>query len=76
MMLEMTEAYNAAQWRARAEEASAVADGMKDPEARRTMERIAAGYRNLAEQAQRVAAEARSGPVGRSGIIIIPRSQE
>ena len=43
--------YDAEHWRSHAEEALVVAEGMRDPEARRIMESVAASYLNLAEQA-------------------------
>ena len=48
--------YTAKHWHDRAEEALAVANGMKNPEAKRTMENIAAGHQNLAERAECAAA--------------------
>ena len=43
--------YDAAHWESNAERALAVARGMRDPEARRIMENLAAGYRHWAEEA-------------------------
>ena len=40
-------------WRSRAEEARSVAEQLSDPEAKRTMLRIAAEYELLAERAER-----------------------
>jgi hypothetical protein len=40
-------------WRSRAEEARSVAEQLSDPEAKRTMLRIAGDYELLAEQAER-----------------------
>ena len=40
-------------WRSRAEEARSVAEQLSDPEAKRTMLRIATEYELLAEQAER-----------------------
>jgi hypothetical protein len=40
-------------WRSRAEEGRSVAEQLSDPEAKRTMLRIAADYELLAEQAER-----------------------
>jgi hypothetical protein len=39
-------------WRRRAEEARTVAEQLADPEAKRTMARIAADYERLAERAE------------------------
>jgi hypothetical protein len=39
-------------WRQRAEEARAIADGIADPEAKRTMLGIAQGYERLAQRAE------------------------
>jgi hypothetical protein len=39
-------------WRSRAEEARAVAEQLSDPEAKRTMLRIAADYEQLAERTE------------------------
>jgi hypothetical protein len=38
-------------WRDHAEEAQAIADGMRNPSTKATMEQVARGYDNLAEQA-------------------------
>ena len=42
-------------WRGRAEEARTVADGMHDPEARSVMLKVAQGYDNLADRAEKSA---------------------
>jgi len=47
------EKFTAQYWRDRADEALAIAYGLRDPVAKRTMEQIAAGYANLAERAER-----------------------
>jgi hypothetical protein len=39
-------------WRQRAEQARAIADGIADPEAKRTMLGIAQGYERLAQRAE------------------------
>ena len=44
---------DAAHWRARAEEARAIAGAMRDPETHRAMLSIAAGYERLAGAAER-----------------------
>ena len=44
---------DAAHWRARAAEARALAEAMRDPEAHRAMLGIAAGYERLAGAAER-----------------------
>ena len=49
---------NAQHWRDRAEEARAHAEQMNDPEAKRQMFEIAAGYERLAERAERRLREA------------------
>jgi hypothetical protein len=47
-------------WRARAQEALALAEQMRDPEARRIMMEIAAGYERLAARAHARNAEKES----------------
>ena len=43
----------AQRWRALAEDSYAVAEGMTDQEAKRTMRKIAQGYDHMAEQARK-----------------------
>ena len=52
--------FTAKHWRDRAEETRAVAEQLDDPEARRIMLEIAAGYERLAERAQAREARVRS----------------
>jgi hypothetical protein len=49
----MPEQLDARYWRDRAEESRAMADGMRDPEARRVMLNIAASYDWMAELAEK-----------------------
>jgi hypothetical protein len=44
--------FDAKHWRARAEEARAMADHIIDADARQAMQQVAAGYDRLAERAQ------------------------
>ena len=53
MGIERAAPRDAAHWRARAEEARAIARAMRDPEAHRAMLGIAAGYERLAGAAER-----------------------
>ena len=49
-------------WRARAEECRAIAGTFANPETRRRMEAVAAGYEKLAEQAEQREAEQNGAP--------------
>ena len=48
----MVDLHDAAYWRKRAEESRLIAEGMRDPEAKRMLLNIAAGYDHLAARAE------------------------
>jgi hypothetical protein len=52
-------------WRGRAAEARAIAEGMKNPSSKRTLENVAQSYDNLADHAQAVRNRASDPEIGR-----------